>query len=412
MSDGLADSSYGESLEILTVDEIISAGHPIVFGKQDRRSKSQLLYTVSTLAEGDQLRIYAAAVAKRASELTPRPAKRRRLTDAQATKTASSEAPTTLAEPSSPASDGVDPEFFKSQPREIVEACITRFIDRTGNAAVKTVVCVVCARGIFSTNATVFFLGSIPNRHLLVPFESHPAHQLTDGLLLQVSAIRVGSDGQSGAVCNECIRNLRKGRVPRLALANGMWIGEVPFELAALTIPEQILIARHYPAAYIVKMYPKRKGARSLNSGLRGNVSTYRLDTGEIADMVGDKVMPPPSKIFASTIGVTIVGPKNVPEKTMPGFLRVRRQRVRAALVWLKANNPFYSGIDISEERLGQLAEDDIPSEILSTMRHSDDIEELDRERAGYMPEDEDEDVGTDKDGLPVRTEYGLDAAG
>ena len=186
-----------------------------------------------------------------------------------------------------------------------------------------------------------------------------------------------------------------------------MWIGEVPFELASLSIPEQILIARHYPVAYIVKMYPKRKGARSLNSGIRGNVSTYRLDVGEIADMVGDSIMPPPTRIFASTIGVTIVGPKNMPEKTMPGFLRVRRQWVRDALTWLEANNPFYANINISEERLGQVEEDSVPLEIMRTVRHSDDVEEVERERAGCVPDDDNFCVRAEDDGLT-----GKDAAG
>jgi hypothetical protein len=80
-----------------------------------------------------------------------------------------------------------------------------------------------------------------------------------------------------------------------MALANDMWIGDVPFELSVLTLPEQILIARHFPAANIVKLYLQKKGARSANCALRGNVSTYRLNTEEIADMVQGNIMPHPS---------------------------------------------------------------------------------------------------------------------
>ena len=95
----------------------------------------------------------------------------------------------------------------------------------------------------------------------------------------------------------------------------------MPFELALLTLPEQILIARYFSVAFIVKMYPKKKGTYALNSGLRGNVLTYRLDTNEIADMVDGMIMPPPTKILAATIGVTFVGLKNMAEWSMPGFL-------------------------------------------------------------------------------------------
>lgn len=119
-------------------------------------------------------------------------------------------------------------------------------------------------------------------------------------------------------------------------------------------------------------------------------MSTYRLDTNEIVDMIDGNIMPHTSKILASTIGVIIVGPKNVPEKTLPGFLRVRRTRIQAALVWLKANNMLYANIVISEEWLNEYMENGIPEEIMATMRYSDNVEEVEWERAGYVPDDED----------------------
>ena len=107
-----------------------------------------------------------------------------------------------------------------------------------------------------------------------------------------------------------------------------MWVGKVPLELHILTLPEQILVTRYFPAAYIVKLYPMKKGAHSwasssLQSGLRGNMSMYRLNTKDIINMTESQVMPPSAEILSATIGVTFVGPKNLPEKTLPGFLHV-----------------------------------------------------------------------------------------
>ena len=167
---------------------------------------------------------------------------------------------TEAARPMMPISDDVGSEFFKTQLKHVGAACIARFIDRTGNAAVKMAVCMVCGRELFMSDTTDFGLGAIPNSHLLMPFEPHPAHELTDSILLQTTTISETPDGRSGAICDECARNLQKGWLPHLSLANGMWIGEVPFELASLSIPEHVLIARHYPTAYIGKMYPKQKG--------------------------------------------------------------------------------------------------------------------------------------------------------
>jgi len=89
-----------------------------------------------------------------------------------------------------------------------------------------------------------------------------------------------------------------KGQFPRLALANDMWIGDILFELVVLTMPERILITKHSPAVYIVKMFPKCKGATALNDGLQGNVSIYHLDIAEIADMVTDNKCPDQSKYW------------------------------------------------------------------------------------------------------------------
>jgi hypothetical protein len=72
-----------------------------------------------------------------------------------------------------------------------------------------------------------------------------------------------------------------------------MWIREVPLELNILTLLERVLIARFFPAAYIIKLYPKKRGARfwandNFHCGLWGNVSTYRLNTDDITSMVGN----------------------------------------------------------------------------------------------------------------------------
>src|SRR5882762_4114279 len=390
-------------LSNLSKKEIMEAGQPVVFGLADRRSRAHLLETVALLPLGDRGRIYGVSERKRkANEGIDENCKQKRPKDSD-TKPGV-EAPMELQAADFPS------EFFKVQPDSLVEECIARFIDRTGNDALAMETCVSCARELATSQMTLLSLDAIPNCHLLAPFEPHPAHELTGGLLLHTKAIIRKNGKLHGFVCAECMRNLGKKRTPRLALANGMWTGDVPFELSVLTIPEQILICKHFSAAYIVKMFPMRRGAKSVNSGLRGNISTYRLDTNEIADMVGDNIMPRQTKILASTIGVTIVGPKNIPEQSMPGFLHVRRERVQKALVWLAANNPFYANGVISDERLHAILEDGVPDKILEATRYSDDTEEVDRERAGYVPEDDDQSDGSDADKCALS--YGNGAAG
>jgi hypothetical protein len=173
-----------------------------------------------------------------------------------------------------------------------------------------------------------------------------------------------------------------------------MWIGDIPKELQGLTLPERILIAKHYPAAYIIKLFPKKKGSRSwdqnqMHNGLKGNVSTYKLDPAQVATMVEGEVMPPPAKILSATIGITFIGPRGLPESTMPGMFRVWRQRIHRALEWLKQNNKLYADIVISADRLLDLPEDGIPKELMLMVKHSTDTDAVYREEDGYVPLDE-----------------------
>ncbi|KAF8274858.1 hypothetical protein EI94DRAFT_1695495 [Lactarius quietus] len=73
--------------------------------------------------------------------------------------------------------------------------------------------------------------------------------------------------------------------------------------------------------------------------------------------------------------------------KTMPSFLQVNRERVHAALRWLKEHNPLYRNIVISAERLCTLPEDAIPEDLLAIAKHSVDNELLAQENDNYMPE-------------------------
>jgi hypothetical protein len=92
---------------------------------------------------------------------------------------------------------------------------------------------------------------------VLRPVRCHPAYELWQGALVLKEGIQQLEAGQPVWICLECKLALQKEKLPRLSLANHMWIGDVPSELAALTIPEQLVIARHYPRCYVFKLYPR-----------------------------------------------------------------------------------------------------------------------------------------------------------
>ena len=380
----IMDASFEmrDTLRDLTMTDIRNALPDGILSRSQKRSRAEMEAVAYGLSEENRTLLLEAARTKRI----------KRIHHFDDSLTPSSDPP------SNPVIDE-DP-FLLPVSEDCKRTCLANFIDATGRQATLLSVCAVCAGRFFRTKMESMTLAELRGIGKLSPASFHNAHVLTDGMLLHRtddSIYESETDGVSARVCRTCASNLRGGKTPSLALANGMWIGDIPVELQVLTLPECILVARFFPAAYIVKLYPQKKGARSwatgssLHCGLRGNVSTYPLNTDQISHMVGDLCMPPPASVLAATIGVTFVGPKNMPQKTLPGFLRVTRARVRMALEWLKENNPLYNNIYISPARLEELPLDGVPEEISSVTRFSDNTCLLAQESAGYVPEEPDD---------------------
>lgn len=308
------------------------------------------------------------------------------------------------AYPQEPRMDGATAEslmntdFLRSPTQEELDAIVAKFIEVTSNSALETGPCGSCARETPSRDLSKASIENTVYQKLLQPASHHAAHELTNSMLLYKEAVDMTN--KQFKICMECVCSLKANKQPKHSLANNMWIGEVPRELKGLTLPERILIAKYYPAAYIIKLFPKQTGARNwdraqMHNGLKGNVSTYKLDPKQVVSMIDGTSFPPSPRILSATIGITFLGPKGLPEATMPDMFRVRRRRIKEALIWLKKNNALYTDITISEENLQALPEDGVPPEIMLVAKYSSDVMAAEKEGAGYVPED----AGDDYDG-------------
>jgi hypothetical protein len=294
-------------------------------------------------------------------------------------------------------------KFMELPSKEQVHRCYREFYNATSNKALEMAVCAVCAREIsnVANNITTMDIEEIPNSQLLTPKTPHPAHRLIRGLLLEPSGVIDNADGSIFIkICRGCKNDLqtRTRNPPRFSLANNMWIGPVPWELERLSFPEQLLVALLYPRVFVFKLYTKntfQPDSSSLQRGMRGTVSTYDLDVGAAAEMVQGRLMPRPMSVLSSVISVTFIGQGRLSIRKIHNIFRVRRQVVLEALVWLKENNPkYYGDIIIDHGQLRQLPEDDVPIEISSIIRQSEDVGVIELEHNGYIPEHVEESRG------------------
>ncbi|KAF8646165.1 hypothetical protein AX16_007370 [Volvariella volvacea WC 439] len=160
-------------------------------------------------------------------------------------------------------------------------------------------------------------------------------------------------DSDCNKICPECRRSLLKGKVPKLALANNLWLGKVPKVLQDLTFVEKLLVSRIRSNSCIVR----------ISSGFRKMIShvvTFEAPTARVYHK-----LPPPREDLDEVLAIYFTGPTKPTEndfKRTP--LLVRRNFVINALNWLKLNHSDYVDIEISQENMNQYSENQPPVEV------------------------------------------------
>ena len=151
-------------------------------------------------------------------------------------------------------------------------------------------------------------------------------------------------------VCPLCMESLDKKKVPTLALANGLWVGDIPNELQNLTYAEQLLIARVRHNRCIVRV----------SSGMfkmQANAISFSNPMPKIYN-----VLPPPIEEMDEVLAFIYTGPC---KPTKADFQRtpllVRRLKVSKALHWLKLNHIDYYDCEISDKNLASYPEEGPP---------------------------------------------------
>ncbi|KAG8794620.1 hypothetical protein FRC12_023118 [Ceratobasidium sp. 428] len=100
---------------------------------------------------------------------------------------------------------------------------------------------------------------------------------------------------------------------------------------------------------FLIKLFPRDKSQRHLpwdqvQTGLRGNIVGFELNSTAIADMISGNLMPQKPEMLASTLSITFVGRGKLRDPDMLNMLSVRQDALSAALKWLKTNSPKYYG--------------------------------------------------------------------
>jgi hypothetical protein len=262
-------------------------------------------------------------------------------------------------------------QFMMLPSMEQEHDCYEAFYDATSNESICFKVCPICAREWLKREGEETSILSDPSIVALLTTVKDDVVERNRNLVMH-ELLEVDEDVVSCWMCFECLRALEREKMPRLALANNLWIGDIPNELMVLTIPEQLLISRHYPRCYIFKLFPRDINSHipldNLYSGMAGNASLFELNMQEVVEMLKGQQMPSPVKTLVTVIAITFVGTKRLPADWLKKTFRVRRRVVFDALKWLQNHNPIYADIKIDDGRLNDLPQDGVPDELLTVV--------------------------------------------
>ncbi|KAF6783348.1 hypothetical protein CSOJ01_15909, partial [Colletotrichum sojae] len=160
-------------------------------------------------------------------------------------------------------------------------------------------------------------------------------------------------DGSSFLVCTECHTHLSKERLPPACRVNNLSLGcdhRYPNELRDLSPLEERLIGIYIPNGWITKITIEIETPTSgkYRKHIKGHITVLPNDVKGIAA----DVLPHALVDEKEWIHICFVGPRKPEPRDLGFMLRVRPQRLKCALVWLKKHNPLFREVAISEENL------------------------------------------------------------
>ena len=157
-------------------------------------------------------------------------------------------------------------------------------------------------------------------------------------------------DANCKHVCYECNHFLERKVMPPMALANGLWVGNVPKVLSDLTFVERLLVSRIRSNRCIVHVL---KGGWKM----RANAIMFPSPIPKLCN-----ILPPTIEELDEVIAFMFTG---VAQPTAEDMKRTPmlacRRYISAALEWLKINHSDYADVLISQENLKLYPEEGPP---------------------------------------------------
>ncbi|CAN0299986.1 unnamed protein product, partial [Scytosiphon promiscuus] len=192
-----------------------------------------------------------------------------------------------------------------------------------------------------------------------------------DGLVLAREGIEV-EDPHRLKVCTDCLNDLRKGRMPRAALANGLWLGDFPEHLSNATFVEMAAASAVRISGMVIALDEMKLGRvpGSAKSVMRGPFTFYFQDAYGV-----QLQLPACDRDVAGSFTCALVGSRPT-DAQLRRLFGARRSMVEALLAFQQDRNNELVGTHklarqalVSKTNLATYNEDgSIPQAILEAL--------------------------------------------
>ncbi|KAG2749901.1 hypothetical protein P692DRAFT_201712275, partial [Suillus brevipes Sb2] len=173
-------------------------------------------------------------------------------------------------------------------------------------------------------------------------------------MLEKVGVVVIAPDSVTLNVCGLCYASLRKpDRIPRLALKNKLFRGDLPVQFQDLTWIEEKICAIYCVTAHVTRLFQSADPAQAKT--FHGNTCAHEMNVVSTAT-----VLPRTPADVNGLLSVVFVGPGKFDPNALGTVFRVRRRKIWTFLVWLKHHNRLYSAIPLDSTVSSMYPEDGI----------------------------------------------------
>ncbi|KAI6038045.1 hypothetical protein EDC04DRAFT_2570377, partial [Pisolithus marmoratus] len=179
-------------------------------------------------------------------------------------------------------------------------------------------------------------------------------HPALHGLLLDHQGIVRNEKAEATLqVCSDCSTDLSKEKIPRFALANDLYRGELPEMFTDLTWVEEKVCAIYCTTVHVTHLF--QSSDPSQPRVFRGNTCAHDMNVVSTAS-----VLPHAPADVTGLLSVVFVGPGKLNPKQLGAIFRVRKAKIWAFLLWLKHHNRLYANIPLDPKAVDLYPDDDI----------------------------------------------------